>query len=76
MRTTKRFICGLVNRFARHFGCVLISVSKIEGMESDARDYYNVMKREGISPQNKGYFNGLADYASKTALQLRERYLP
>jgi hypothetical protein len=23
-----------------------------------------------------GYFNGLADHASKTAIQLREKYLP
>lgn len=66
--------CSLA-RLVRHFGFVLLPISEIERMESDAAGSYEVMKRNGISERNAGYFNGLADRGSKTATQFRQRYM-
>jgi len=45
-------------------------------MEAEGAEYYPVAKRVGISERNAGYFNGLADYASKKGAELRQKYAP
>ena len=68
MKTITRWI-------AAKFGYALIPIIVIETMELESRNDYVAMKRQN-SERDKGYFNGLADYASKTAKTFRERYLP
>lgn len=65
-----------LNSVVRHFGVCVIPVAEIERMEEEARGDYEVMHRDSIAPRNAGYFNGLADYASKTADRLRTHYMP
>jgi hypothetical protein len=65
-----------LNSVVRHFGVCVIPVAEISRMESGAREDYEVIHRPGIAPRNAGYFNGLADYASKTADRLRTHYMP
>ena len=73
---TPKFRGGVIahwlNRLVRRFGFILLPISEIERMEQDAEDWYPLVRRE----KTGSYFNGLADYASKKALLLRERYLP
>ena len=67
----------LVRLFAARCGYVLLPISEIERMESDAESYYLAMKRKPyVTKSAKAYFNGVADYSSKSAHQLREKYLP
>ena len=58
-----------------HFGFILLPVEEIERMEHDANGDYKYMHHPQLTPQDKGYFNGLADYASKKATQLRNAYM-
>ena len=67
----------LVRLFAARCGYVLLPISEIERMESDAQSYYVAMKRKPyVTKSAKAYLNGVADYSSKTAHRLREKYLP
>jgi hypothetical protein len=76
-----------LNSVVRHFGVCVIPVAEIVRMESESTDCYEAMKRHAQSRVgershreqligNHGYFNGLADYAGKTANMLRCHYLP
>lgn len=71
-----RCLARLVRLFAARCGYVLLPISEIERMEEDAASYYRAMKGGIFDETGIGYFNGLADHASKTAIQLREKYLP
>lgn len=66
----------LVRQLVARRGYVLLPITEIERMESDAANYYRAMKGGIFDETGIGYFNGLADHASKTATQLREKYLP
>ena len=67
----------LVRHLAARFGYVLMPITEIERMESDAESYYVAMKRKPyITKSAKAYFNGVADYSSKSAHRLRGKYLP
>jgi len=66
----------LVRQLAARRGYVLLPITEIERMEEDAASYYRAMKGGIFDETGIGYFNGLADHASKTAIQLREKYLP
>ena len=72
----RRGFLVVLNSVVRHFGVCVIPVAEIVRMESDARGDYEVMKRDGASQRTVGYFNGLADYACKTADRLRTHYMP
>lgn len=74
MKTKLGVVGCLVNRIVRHFGYALIPVWEIERMERDAESSYKSMKAD-FEERGKGYFNGIGDHASKTALRLRERYM-
>lgn len=76
MEKMKRVSFCFFNRIARRFGLCIIPTSEIDRMESDAASHCTYMKREGLALRDKGYFNGLSDYASKTASRLRELYVP
>lgn len=65
-----------MNRFVRQFGFVLLPICEIERMDYEGRCAYAAMKKPDRPERDIGYFNGIADHASKTALQFRERYLP
>jgi len=65
-----------LNSVVRHFGVCVIPVAEIVNMETGAASDYRYMNRPDLAPRDKGYFNGLADYASKTADRLRCHYLP
>ena len=65
-----------LNSVVRHFGVCVIPVDEIVSMETGAASDYRYMKRHDLAPRDVGYFNGLADYASKTADRLRCHYLP
>lgn len=67
---------GWLHRMFGIFGYAIIPIREIEQLEKDSVSDYEVMKREGISERNKGYFNGLADMASKTAHRWRALYIP
>jgi hypothetical protein len=67
----------LVRQLAARRGYVLLPITEIERMESDAESYYLAMKRKPyVTKSAKAYFNGVADYSSKSAHRLREKYLP
>ena len=66
----------VVQRLVRCLGYVLIPEWEIQRMEAEGAEYYPVAKRVGISERNAGYFNGLADYASKKGAELRQKYAP
>ena len=67
----------LLPRLVRRFGYVLIPVSEIERMESDAESHYQAMRRKPyVTKSARAYFNGVADHASKSAHRLRKNYLP
>lgn len=74
MRVHKGVLYHLIGSIFWRFGYVLIPIAEIERMEDDAAASYSVTKRPGISERNKGYFNGLGDYSSKTASRFRSRY--
>ena len=65
-----------LNSVVRHIGFFAIPVDEVSRMEEEARCDYEVMHRDDLAPRDAGYFNGLADYASKTADRLRCHYLP
>jgi len=70
-------LARLVRLVAARGGYVLLPISEIERMESDAESYYVAMKRKPyVTKSAKAYFNGVADYSSKSAHRLREKYLP
>jgi hypothetical protein len=67
----------LVRQLAASRGYVLLPITEIERMESDAESCYLAMKRKPyVTKSAKAYFNGVADYSSKSAHRLREKYLP
>ena len=70
------FLRGSLHRLVGRFGYVLIPTQELTNMERSAERYYATMKRRGMTERDAGYFNGLADHASKTATELRERYSP
>jgi hypothetical protein len=70
------FLRGSLHRLVGRFGYVLIPTQELTNMERASEQYYATMRRQGMSERNAGYFNGLADYASKTATELRERHSP
>ncbi len=78
MQTLKTLFERLICRaLVRHFGRVIIPVAEIDRMEYEGRCAYAY--REGsanLSDRDSGYFNGLGDCYSKTAHQLRQRYMP
>jgi hypothetical protein len=55
-----------VNRILRPTGLCVIRISEIRRMDEDARDYSKSIY-SGKNGVQKSYFNGLSDYASKTA---------
>ena len=59
----------------RRFGYILLPISEIAKMESDSIYDYRYMKNPKLSPVDKGYFNGLADYASRKASDFKIRYM-
>lgn len=65
-----------LNRVVRPFGLVALPIAEINRMESDGYDNYRAMNKDAKGSEAYGYFNGLADYASKKSKQLREKYLP
>lgn len=65
-----------IRRLAARHGYVILPISEIERMEEDAASYYRLMKREFFDDKVTGYLNGLGDYSSKTAIQLRGKYIP
>ena len=72
-----RYLARIVRLFAARCGYVLLPISEIERMESDAESYYLAMKRKPyVTKSAKAYFNGAADCSSKSAHRLRKKYLP
>jgi hypothetical protein len=51
----------------RFLGFIIIPVEYFETMQLEAKDSYEAMKRKGMPERDIGYFNGIADHASKTA---------
>jgi hypothetical protein len=76
MRPKDNRASGWLHRMFGIFGYAIIPIREIEQLEKDSVSDYEVMKRYGISEINKGYFNGLADMASKTAHRWRALYIP
>jgi hypothetical protein len=77
IKRPSRCLARIVRLFAARCGYVLLPISEIERMESDAESYYVAMKRKPyVTKSAKAYFNGVADYSSKSAHRLREKYLP
>jgi hypothetical protein len=65
----------LVRHVAYYYGYVVVPISELDRMESDAKsDLAAAWKKS--DPRTSGYFQGMSDYASKKAIQLREAYLP
>ena len=56
------------------FGYMLLPLREIEQMEKDSRSDYDCMRTRTFE-RDRGYFNGMADYASKTAHNFKEKYL-
>ncbi len=69
-------LARLVRLLAARLGYALIPISEIERMESEATDHYRVTRGRMATKSSRAYFNGLADYGSKTAHRLRTKYLP
>ena len=71
----KRLVCdGLVRRFLFKRGFVLIPVSDVEYLEAASLAYHVAQKKRDRDSHDRGYFNGLADQASKTAYTLKKYY--
>jgi len=75
IKAMRELVRHTVKGVVLHFGFILLPVEEIERMELDANGDYKYMHNPQLSPQDKGYFNGLADYASKKATQLRNAYM-
>lgn len=75
IKAMRELVRHTVQGVVLHFGFILLPVEEIERMEHDANGDYKYMHNPQLSPQDKGYFNGLADYASKKAAQLRNAYM-
>lgn len=75
IKAMRELVRHTVQGVVLHFGFILLPVEEIERMEHDANGDYKYMHHPQLSPQDKGYFNGLADYASKKATQLRNAYM-
>ena len=75
IKAMRELVRHTVKGVVLHFGFILLPVEEIERMELDANGDYKYMHNPQLSPQDKGYFNGLADYASKKASQLRNAYM-
>lgn len=75
IKAMRELVRHTVQGVVLHFGFILLPVEEIERMEHDANGDYKYMLHPQLSPQDKGYFNGMADYASKKATQLRNAYM-
>ncbi len=64
----------LVRWVCRKRGYLLIPKSELFDMEKTSRDSYRAVKKQELLV-DRGYFNGIADYASKTAALWRGKYL-
>ncbi len=65
----------LIRRYLFARGYALIPVHDIEWLEASALANHCAQKKHPQDSWNRGYFNGLADQASKTAYKLK-RYYP
>lgn len=71
----KRLVCsGLVQRFLFNRGLVLIHVHTIEWLDASSLANHVAQKKHPQDSWDRGYFNGLADQASKTASMLKSHY--
>jgi hypothetical protein len=64
----------LVRWILRKCGYLLIPFDELFDMERTGRESYRAMKKQQTD-KDYGYFNGIADHASKTALLWRQKYL-
>ena len=65
-----------VRRFLFKRGFVLIPVKDVEYLEAASLAYHSAQKKHDRDSRDRGYFNGLADQASKTAYTLKQYYPP
>lgn len=76
-KTTRGAAWRWLARLVRHFGYVLIPTHEIDRLDYEGRCAYAYRDgAQNLSERDSGYFNGLGDCYSKTAYNLRERYLP
>jgi len=75
IKAMRELVRHTVQGVVLHFGFILLPVEEIERMEHDANGDYKYMHHPQLSPQDKGYFYGMAVYASKKATQLRNAYM-
>lgn len=66
----------LVRRCAFARGYALIPVHDIEWLEASSLANHCAQKKHPQDSWDRGYFNGLADQASKTAYKLKQYYPP
>jgi hypothetical protein len=64
----------IVRWILRKCGYLLIPFDELFDMERTGRESYRAMKKQQTD-KDYGYFNGIADHASKTALLWRQKYL-
>ena len=64
-----------LNSILRYIGVCVIPMTEIVFMENEAADGYRYMNQPDLSSRDMGYFNGLADHASKTVDRFQYLYL-
>ena len=66
-------VCSAI---VRQFGYVLIPTHEIDRLEYEARCAYAYRAGTKLNERDDGYFNGLGDSYSRTAHDLRAKYMP
>ena len=70
--SVKKLITHYFKFLAKRFGYILIPISEIDQMREDGISSYETMKTLPYGYQDRGYFNGVGDYACKKSRDLKK----